>query len=115
MSSSFSPLAFLQNVTDVMKGAAQNAAHAEWRDSVRAELALLPRAARHTLPFMVQMRRGERTTLLEVVQQNAQGIHVAPRVDVHDPGGIRLFRRHVLGRSDELPGGGHQGGAAQGL
>ncbi|MCA9575860.1 MAG: long-chain-acyl-CoA synthetase [Myxococcales bacterium] len=75
MSSSFSPLAFLQNVTDVMKGAAQNAAHAEWRDSVRAELALLPRAARHTLPFMVQMRRGERTTLLEVVQQNA---HDAP-------------------------------------
>ncbi|MBK6577104.1 MAG: long-chain-acyl-CoA synthetase [Sandaracinaceae bacterium] len=69
MKRSPAPLAILK---DVITGAAQNAAHAEWRDSVRAELALLPRLAGKTLPTLVQMKRGTRTTLLEVLQENAR-------------------------------------------
>ena len=48
MKRSPAPLAILK---DVITGAAQNAAHAEWRDSVRAELSLLPRLAGKTLPL----------------------------------------------------------------
>jgi fatty-acyl-CoA synthase len=69
MKRSPAPLAILK---DVITGAAQNAAHAEWRDSVRAELSLLPRLAGKTLPTLVQMKRGTRTTLLEVLQENAR-------------------------------------------
>ena len=39
---SATPLAILK---DVIHGTKQNAANPEWRDSVRAELALLPRLA----------------------------------------------------------------------
>jgi fatty-acyl-CoA synthase len=69
MKRSPAPLTILK---DVITGAAQNAAHAEWRDSVRAELSLLPRLAGKTLPTLVQMKRGTRTTLLEVLQENAR-------------------------------------------
>ncbi|MCB9627854.1 MAG: long-chain-acyl-CoA synthetase [Sandaracinaceae bacterium] len=67
-----SPANALAALRDVVQGTVQNAAHAEWRDSVRAELGLLPRVVGKTLPALVQMKRGVRTSLMEVVQENAR-------------------------------------------
>ena len=67
-----SPATPLGILKDVINGTRQNAANGEWRDSVRAELSLLPRLAGKTLPTLVQMKRGTRTSLLEVLQENAR-------------------------------------------
>ena len=59
-------------IRDTAKRIRENMNHDEWRDSVRAELSLLPRLAGTTVPMLVSLRRGARNSLLEIVQENAR-------------------------------------------
>ncbi|NOY90495.1 MAG: AMP-binding protein [Deltaproteobacteria bacterium] len=61
----------LRAARDALRGLPRRALHADWRDALRAELTLLPRAAKDTLPWLLRTRFGTVRTLLDVVLMHA--------------------------------------------
>jgi len=64
-------LSTLRAARDALLSLPRRALDADWRDALRAELTLLPRAAKDTLPWLLRTRFGTVRTLLDVVLMHA--------------------------------------------
>ncbi|MFW6051595.1 MAG: AMP-binding protein [Myxococcota bacterium] len=67
-----------------LSSAARKLRDPEWWDAVRAELEMMPKATRHTLPWLLRAREGRDESLLAVALHNAEEAPHELAFEMHD-------------------------------
>lgn len=74
----------MSDLLEELSSVARRVTDPEWKQAVRAELDMMPKAVRHTLPWLLRAREGRDETLCGVALRNAQEAPHELAFEMHD-------------------------------